>query len=172
MVVLALTFTIGLGTAIAAPTWAALQPSLAPRQFVGRAIALNGLTFNVAQATGPALLAWKAPAPASRPRSPSDSHSASAFGASTVWSKVKSREARRRVGHGRRGRPAHRRTGDRVLARALAPRPDGRGRAAASGHRPADSQHLYFLPLMLASLMEAQRVREQAPLPTERGVSR
>jgi MFS family permease len=95
LVVLALTFAIGLGTAIAAPTWAALQPSLVPSRFVGRAIALNGLTFNVAQAVGPALaglviaalgtqwifainafalsctvlalLAWKAPVPASRP---------------------------------------------------------------------------------------------------------
>ncbi|WP_078612735.1 MFS transporter [Streptomyces canus] len=96
LVVLALTFAIGLGTAIAAPTWAALQPSLVPGQLAGRAIALNGLTFNVAQATGPALaglviatlgtqwvfainalsltctvlaiLVWKAPSPAPRPK--------------------------------------------------------------------------------------------------------
>lgn len=95
LVVLALTFAIGLGTAIAAPTWAAVQPSLVPRHLVGRAVALNGLTFNVAQAAGPAIaglviaalgtqwvflvnavtlactvpavLAWQAPAPPARP---------------------------------------------------------------------------------------------------------
>ncbi|WP_432992531.1 MFS transporter [Dactylosporangium sp. CA-233914] len=54
-VVLALTFAIGLGTALAAPTWAAMQPALVPPHLIGRAIALNGLTFNVAQALGPAL---------------------------------------------------------------------------------------------------------------------
>ncbi|WP_236794743.1 MFS transporter [Amycolatopsis sp. GM8] len=54
-VVLALTFAIGLGTALAAPTWTAIQPALVPPHLVGRAMALNGLTFNVAQALGPAL---------------------------------------------------------------------------------------------------------------------
>ncbi|MFE0419642.1 MFS transporter [Streptomyces tendae] len=55
LVVLALTFGIGFGTAVAAPTWVAIQPSLVPPHLAGRAIALNGLTFNVAQAVGPAL---------------------------------------------------------------------------------------------------------------------
>ncbi|MFH8446015.1 MFS transporter [Streptomyces sp. NPDC018026] len=47
LVVLALTFGIGFGTAVAAPTWVAIQPSLVPPHLA---------------CTVPAVLAWKAPA--------------------------------------------------------------------------------------------------------------
>ena len=52
---LALTFAIGIGSAMTAPAWGALAPELVPRQDLVQAIALNGIGFNLARAIGPAL---------------------------------------------------------------------------------------------------------------------
>ncbi len=52
---LALTFAIGIGSAMTAPAWGALAPELVPREDLVQAIALNGIGFNLARAIGPAL---------------------------------------------------------------------------------------------------------------------
>ncbi len=52
---LALTFAIGIGSAMTAPAWGALAPELVPRNDLVQAIALNGIGFNLARAIGPAL---------------------------------------------------------------------------------------------------------------------
>ena len=54
-ILLALTFTLGLGNALNGPAWQAIQPDLVPREDVPQAIALGTLTFNVGRAVGPAL---------------------------------------------------------------------------------------------------------------------
>jgi MFS family permease len=52
---LALTFGIGIGSALTAPAWSAIVPELVPRGDLVPAIALNGIGFNLARALGPAL---------------------------------------------------------------------------------------------------------------------
>src|SRR5712691_11202711 len=52
---LALTFILGLGTALNTPTWQAVMPTLVPRRDLPAAVALNGVTINVGRAVGPAL---------------------------------------------------------------------------------------------------------------------
>ncbi len=52
---LALTFAIGIGSALTAPAWSAIIPDLVPRGDIVQAIALGGIGFNLARALGPAL---------------------------------------------------------------------------------------------------------------------
>ena len=52
---IALTFAIGLGTAMYQPAWGATVPEVVPRPDLVGAIALNGIGFNLARAVGPAL---------------------------------------------------------------------------------------------------------------------
>jgi MFS family permease len=52
---LALTFVIGIGSALTAPAWSAVVPELVPREDLVQAIALNGIGFNLTRAIGPAL---------------------------------------------------------------------------------------------------------------------
>ncbi|PXW88249.1 putative MFS family arabinose efflux permease [Nitrosomonas sp. Nm84] len=52
---IALTFAMGIGSAMMMPAWAAITPELVPRAELQSAIALNGLGINVARALGPAL---------------------------------------------------------------------------------------------------------------------
>ena len=52
---IALTFAMGIGSAMMMPAWAAITPELVPRAELQSAIALNGLGINVARAIGPAL---------------------------------------------------------------------------------------------------------------------
>lgn len=51
----ALTFAMGLGTAMTMPAWGAIVPELVPRSELPAAIALNGMGINVARAIGPAV---------------------------------------------------------------------------------------------------------------------
>src|SRR4029453_3182408 len=52
---LALTFALGVGSALAAPTWASLVPDVVGRPQVAAAISANSLSYNVARAVGPSL---------------------------------------------------------------------------------------------------------------------
>ncbi len=52
---LALTFMIGIGSALTAPAWSAIVPELVPREDLVQAIALNGIGYNLTRAIGPAL---------------------------------------------------------------------------------------------------------------------
>ena len=52
---IALTFAIGVGSAMYQPAWGATVPEVVPRQDLVQAIALNGIGFNLARALGPAL---------------------------------------------------------------------------------------------------------------------
>jgi len=52
---LALTFALGLGTAMNGPGWAATMPELVPREELPAVVALNSVGFNIARAVGPAL---------------------------------------------------------------------------------------------------------------------
>src|SRR5437879_4764984 len=52
---LALTFALGLGSAMNWPGWAATIPELVPREELPAAVALNSVGFNIARAVGPAL---------------------------------------------------------------------------------------------------------------------
>jgi MFS family permease len=52
---LALTFAIGIGSALTAPAWSAIVPELVPREDLVQAIALNGIGYNLTRAVGPAL---------------------------------------------------------------------------------------------------------------------
>jgi MFS family permease len=54
-ILLAATFSLGLGTALNAPAWQAIIPELVPREQLGSALALNGAGINLARAAGPAL---------------------------------------------------------------------------------------------------------------------
>ena len=54
-VLLLLTFALGLGAAMMAPTWQAIQPELVPREEFSQAISLGAVQFNLARAVGPAL---------------------------------------------------------------------------------------------------------------------
>jgi MFS family permease len=53
--VLALTFGIGLGSALLRPSWQAVQPELVEREEIPQAAALNGVSMNKARAVGPAI---------------------------------------------------------------------------------------------------------------------
>jgi MFS family permease len=53
--ILALTFALGCGNAVASPAWQAIQPDLVDRRLLPQAAALNGLNMNVARAVGPAV---------------------------------------------------------------------------------------------------------------------
>jgi MFS family permease len=53
--VLALTFGIGLGSAVLRPSWQAVQPELVGRDEIPQAAALNGVSMNMARAVGPAI---------------------------------------------------------------------------------------------------------------------
>ncbi|PSJ18931.1 MFS transporter [Nitrosomonas supralitoralis] len=52
---IALTFAMGIGTAMMMPAWAAMTPELVPRTELQSAIALNSLGINMARTIGPAL---------------------------------------------------------------------------------------------------------------------
>jgi MFS family permease len=52
---LLLTFALGLGAVMMAPTWQAIQPELVPREEFPQAISLGAVQFNLARAVGPAL---------------------------------------------------------------------------------------------------------------------
>src|SRR4051812_36619642 len=52
---LALTFLLGLGSALNAPAWQATTPEVVPREEVPAAVALGGVSMNVARAVGPAV---------------------------------------------------------------------------------------------------------------------
>ena len=54
-VLLALTFSLGLGGAISLPTWQATVQDMVPKAWVAAAVSLNSIAFNVARAIGPAL---------------------------------------------------------------------------------------------------------------------
>jgi MFS family permease len=52
---LALTFSIGAGSAMNSPAWSATTPELVPRSDLTQAILLNNIGFNIARSIGPAL---------------------------------------------------------------------------------------------------------------------
>jgi MFS family permease len=52
---LGMTFLLGLGTALNSPAWQATTPELVPREEVPSAVALGGVSMNVARAVGSAL---------------------------------------------------------------------------------------------------------------------
>src|SRR5438105_2559948 len=52
---LVLTFALGIGAAMNAPTWQAITPELVPRSELTRAVALNSLPINIGRAIGPAV---------------------------------------------------------------------------------------------------------------------
>jgi predicted MFS family arabinose efflux permease/quinol monooxygenase YgiN len=54
-VLLAFTFAVGVGTALAMPAWSAIVPELVPREDLQSAIALNSIAINVSRAVGPAI---------------------------------------------------------------------------------------------------------------------
>ncbi len=54
-VLLLFTFITGAGSAFATPAWQAIIPRLVPRDALTSAIALNGVSINIARAIGPAL---------------------------------------------------------------------------------------------------------------------
>jgi MFS family permease len=54
-VLLAVTFAIGTGRALTAPSWQAIQPQLVGRELIPQAAALGAASVNVARAAGPAL---------------------------------------------------------------------------------------------------------------------
>lgn len=54
-ILLLFTFVTGVGAAFATPAWQAIIPRLVPRDTLGSAIALNGVSINIARAIGPAL---------------------------------------------------------------------------------------------------------------------
>jgi MFS family permease len=55
LVLLLLTFALGLGAAMNAPAWQAIVPELVPRDQLPAAVSLNSVAFNIARALGPAL---------------------------------------------------------------------------------------------------------------------
>ncbi len=52
---LALTFALGVGSALMMPAWAAITPEVVPREQLQSAVALNSMGMNVSRAIGPAL---------------------------------------------------------------------------------------------------------------------
>lgn len=55
VLLLALTFAIGIGTASNSPAWGSVLVEVVPRQDLVQAVALNSVGFNLARAVGPAL---------------------------------------------------------------------------------------------------------------------
>lgn len=55
LLLLVLTFSLGVGLAMNAPAWQALVPGLVPRDQLRAAISLGSISFNIARAIGPAL---------------------------------------------------------------------------------------------------------------------
>lgn len=55
LVLLAFTFLLGVTSTLTSPAWQAIQPELVPREQIGAASALGGVTVNGARAVGPAL---------------------------------------------------------------------------------------------------------------------
>jgi MFS family permease len=55
VLLLVLTFVIGLGTALLLPAWQAIIPETVRKEVIPSAVALNAASLNVARATGPAL---------------------------------------------------------------------------------------------------------------------
>jgi predicted MFS family arabinose efflux permease len=55
LVLLALTFALGVGSAMTSPAWQAITPELVSTRDLPAAIALGGVAFNLARAVGPAL---------------------------------------------------------------------------------------------------------------------
>lgn len=55
VLLLALTFLLGCGTALMGPAWQAIQPELVERHQLGQAAALGGVNMNLARAVGPAV---------------------------------------------------------------------------------------------------------------------
>ncbi|MGO9452042.1 MAG: MFS transporter [Candidatus Binataceae bacterium] len=64
---LALSFALGVGSALNAPAWQAIVPELVTRSDLTAAISLNGINYNVARAVGPAIggvvVAWAGAGP-------------------------------------------------------------------------------------------------------------
>ncbi|PPD13628.1 MAG: MFS transporter [Methylobacterium sp.] len=54
-ILLAVTFLLGICSALIAPAWQAIVPSLVPRETLPQAVALNAMGINVARAIGPAV---------------------------------------------------------------------------------------------------------------------
>src|SRR3954470_11414230 len=54
-ILLILTFSLGLGSALNAPAWQAIVPELVARSELPMAVSLNSVAFNIARAVGPAL---------------------------------------------------------------------------------------------------------------------
>lgn len=54
-ILLLFTFLTGVGAAFAMPAWQAIVPRLVPKELLQPAIALNGVSINIARAIGPAL---------------------------------------------------------------------------------------------------------------------
>ena len=54
-VLLAMTFALGLGSALNAPAWQAIIPELVPQSQVTNAVSLNSTSMNLARAVGPAI---------------------------------------------------------------------------------------------------------------------
>ena len=54
-ILLALTFVLGLGASLNLPAWQASMPDLVPRADLPSALALNGISVNIARAIGPAM---------------------------------------------------------------------------------------------------------------------
>jgi MFS family permease len=52
---LLLTFALGLGAIMMAPTWQAIQPELVPREEFPQAVSLGAVSFNLARTVGPTL---------------------------------------------------------------------------------------------------------------------
>lgn len=55
VMLLAMTFLLGCGSALSAPAWQAIQPELVPREQIPAASSLGSVTVNAARAVGPAI---------------------------------------------------------------------------------------------------------------------
>src|SRR5204863_4339355 len=54
-ILLVFTFLVGAGSALIAPSWQAIVPSLVPHESLQAAISLNSVGINISRAVGPAL---------------------------------------------------------------------------------------------------------------------
>src|SRR6185369_9822272 len=54
-ILLGFTFSLGVGTAMMMPTWAAVVPDLVPANEMPAAVALNSVAINISRAIGPAI---------------------------------------------------------------------------------------------------------------------
>ena len=55
VLLLVLTFVMGIGAAISAPAWQSIVPSLVPKNLLQQAVALNSVGINLSRAIGPAI---------------------------------------------------------------------------------------------------------------------